>query len=143
VLDRDTFSRREYQQALRERERMEVRDEALRQVDAIGGGGVGTVLYANLAGAFTAPQTASFAVADTFGLHVYPCNCSAGAIVVTLPSAVANEATLVFKKTDATANTLTLDAPGAETIDGGGTAVILVQYAAVTLVSDGTQWLII
>ena len=60
---------------------------------------------------------------------------------VTLPTAVGNVAKLTFKLM--VAGTFTIDGAGAETIDDGLTAVLLSQYAAVTIISDNAQWLVI
>lgn len=60
---------------------------------------------------------------------------------ITLPTAVGNTAQLTFKLM--VAGTLTLDGNGSETIDGGATAALSTQYQAVTIVSDGANWLTI
>lgn len=44
------------------------------------------------------------------------------------------------KKIDASANAVTVDPSGAETIDGAGTYALTVQYQSVTCQSDGTTW---
>jgi len=64
-----------------------------------------------------------------------------GTGTASLPSAVKNIARLTFKLM--TADTLTIDPNGAETIDGAATASIAVQYASMTLVSDGSNWVVI
>lgn len=60
---------------------------------------------------------------------------------VTLPTAVGNTAKLTFKF--ATSGSLIIDGAGTETIDGGLTATLTMQYEAITLISDGTGWRII
>lgn len=72
------------------------------------------------------------------------CDASAAAFTVTLPPA-ADRTGKVFevKKIDATANTVTIDGDGSETIDGGTTAVITSQYESITAVSDGAAWFIL
>lgn len=68
-------------------------------------------------------------------------NATTGAIVLTLPGAAANNGrVLTVKKTDAGANTVTVDGSGAETIDGAATHVLALQYDTVTVISDGTGW---
>ena len=47
----------------------------------------------------------------------------------------------IVKKIDATANTVTIDANGAQTIDGMLTAVLIGQWDVITLVSDGANWM--
>lgn len=44
------------------------------------------------------------------------------------------------KKIDAGAGDVILDGNGAETVDGGATATITVQYEAITLSTDGSNW---
>lgn len=60
---------------------------------------------------------------------------------VTLPTAVGNKAKLTYKLM--VAGTFTIDGAGAETIDGGLTAVLLNQYEAVTIISDNAGWKVI
>lgn len=62
----------------------------------------------------------------------------------TLPTAAsAKWRKYTIKKTDATANTVTIDADGAETIDGALTVVLTAQWQSVTVQSDGTAWFIV
>lgn len=69
----------------------------------------------------------------------------AGAVAVTLPALPATGATVTIKDglgnaSVATPITIT---PAAGTIDGAATAVINVAYGSLTLVYNGTQWLIL
>lgn len=69
-------------------------------------------------------------------------DATAGSFTFTLPAAAA-AATLIynFKKTDASANTVTIaQHAGGETIDGQASYIIGAQYASVTVQSDGTKW---
>lgn len=59
------------------------------------------------------------------------------------PAASAKWRKYTIKKTDATANTVTIDADGAETIDGAASIALGSQYESVTVQSDGTQWWIV
>lgn len=71
-------------------------------------------------------------------------NCTSGAIIITLPLAINYKGRFFYiKKIDASANNLTIDGNGSETIDGQLTAVISVQYTCLTIYSDGTEWWII
>jgi hypothetical protein len=45
-----------------------------------------------------------------------------------------------IKKTDTSANAITIDGNGAETIDGDLTAVIQYPYTEVDLMCNGTAW---
>lgn len=70
------------------------------------------------------------------------CDCSSGAITLTLPTAVGRAGkTIVFTKTDSnTANIITLDGLGTETIGGLLTTTLTVQYQSITIYSDGANW---
>jgi len=60
---------------------------------------------------------------------------------VNLPDATINSGVrLRVVKTDATANTVTLDAFSTQTINGALTQVINNQFTALTVISDGTEW---
>lgn len=61
---------------------------------------------------------------------------------INLPAAAAatNGFTIRVKKIDATANAVTVDGNGAETIDGALTYPLNAQYNFVDLVTDGTKW---
>lgn len=68
---------------------------------------------------------------------------ASNAVTIILPTAVANHGkTFIVKKT-AAANTVTLDANAAETIDGASTKVLSAQWESVTITSDGVNWFII
>lgn len=71
-------------------------------------------------------------------------DASGGPVVISLP-AVAAETGKVYdiKKVDSSANTVTLDPDGAETIDEVSSKVITVQYESFTIVNDGTEWWLI
>lgn len=96
------------------------------------------------------PQLGNFGVtaavsgsSDTGDSHkIFLCNCTSASNTGTLPSAASagDGFTVAFKKTDATAHTLTIDGDGAETIDGATTYVLNTQYQAVILVCDGAGW---
>jgi hypothetical protein len=69
---------------------------------------------------------------------------TSGNKVVSLPpSASSNNFAFDVKKTDATANTITVDPNSTELIEGGTTAVITTQYEAISSVCDGTEWWVI
>lgn len=74
------------------------------------------------------------------------CDCTSEAITVNLPAAADADATrkvFVIKKVDSSANAVTIDANGTETIDGSETYTLSNQWDTVTVLSDGTQWLIV
>lgn len=76
--------------------------------------------------------------------QVILCSASGGAWSLTLPTAVGiTGKTYFIKKTDSSANAVTIDGNGTETIDGATTKAISTQYDAYTIVSDGANWHII
>lgn len=56
------------------------------------------------------------------------------------PAAYMRGKSLYFKKTDSSANLVTIDGFGAETIDGATTKVLYDQYESIRIMSDGTNW---
>ncbi len=71
-------------------------------------------------------------------------DAAGAARTITLPTAAsAKWRKYVIKKTDASANTVTIDGDGAETIDGAATQVLAAQYDFLEIQSDGTQWWIV
>lgn len=76
--------------------------------------------------------------------ETYLVDSSGGAVTITLPSPVTN--TYVRIKDSAGAadtNFITVDTPGAATIDGAATYVVDSEYAAKVFVSDGTNWFVL
>jgi len=71
-------------------------------------------------------------------------NCTGGNSTINLISAVGRGGIVyIIKKTDATANTLTINANSTQTIDGALTKVLTVKNHAVMLMSDGANWQVI
>lgn len=71
-------------------------------------------------------------------------DASGGNVVITMPLAsIASGYRFCIKKTDSSANNVIIDRSGSDTIDGSNSATITVQYASVTVVSDGSNWYII
>jgi hypothetical protein len=67
-----------------------------------------------------------------------------GSFSITLPAAASNTGkTYYIKKTNSSANTITIDGNASETIDGATTLVLYVQYDAVRIVCDGSNWHVI
>ena len=73
---------------------------------------------------------------------IYAVSNGSTAVTATLPTASGIEGKKVNIKVLGTAN-VTVDGNSSETIDGSATFVISTQYSNVTLISDGTNWLII
>lgn len=103
--------------------------------DTSGSAGVGGVVaITTKTGTYTAANT------DT----VILCDASGGAFTVTLPAAADNTGKVFYlKKIDSSANAVTIDGNGAETIDDATTLVLSGQYDAAMLVSDGAEWWIL
>lgn len=87
--------------------------------------------------------SATLSPTQTFGTIVILCNCTSNSITINLPTAVGNTAIYILKKTDSSANTVTVDPNSTQTIDGGSTAVLQVQYESITVVSDNSNWMVI
>ena len=71
-------------------------------------------------------------------------DATGGAVTINLPTVVGiTRRRYLVKKTDASANAVTVDSAGAETIDGATTQTLLTQYDSLEIVTNGTEWFII
>lgn len=86
--------------------------------------------------------TAAGTVADGTRQALVLCDATTAAFTVTLPTAAAG-LPVTIKKTDASANAITVATPGAETIDGAASTSVGTQWDYVTVVSDGTNWFVV
>jgi hypothetical protein len=73
------------------------------------------------------------------------CDASGGAFTITLPAvATVSSSTdtkeYIIIKIDSSANAVTIDGDGAETIDGAATTAVNNQYGAKTVWGNGTEW---
>ena len=69
------------------------------------------------------------------------CNAVGGAMTVNLPAAIGKGRLVTIKKIDSSANAVTIDGSGSETIDDATTLVLLNQYDAVMLIDAATgKW---
>lgn len=76
---------------------------------------------------------------------VWKCDATNGALTVAL-SAAADAADLMprwFVKVDSSANAVTIDPSGSETVNGSSTYVLSNQWDAVGIVSDGSNWFVV
>ncbi len=91
----------------------------------------------------TVSKSSSF-TASTSEAAIYEIDCTGGNVIVTLPAAsgAANRG-WVLRRIDASANTLTVDPNGSETINGQTTWPIVSQYETLDINSNGTSWGII
>lgn len=84
-------------------------------------------------------KTGAYTVTDSDAVII--CDAASGAFTITLPTVVGRTGKVFYiKKVDATANAVTIDGDATETIDGALTQVLAVQYNALKIVSDGSNW---
>lgn len=75
-------------------------------------------------------------------------DATSGAVTINLPTAVQsgtnkNPLRFIVKKTDSSANAVTIDGSGSQTIDGALTLVLAAQWDVVVLGSDGANWFVL
>ena len=71
-------------------------------------------------------------------------NASTGALSITLPTSVGITGKVyVIKKMDSTANVVTVATTSSQTIDGATTRALSLQYDAISVQSDGANWIVI
>jgi len=76
--------------------------------------------------------------------RVILCDATSNSITVSLPSASGITGRVyTIKKVDSSTNTVTVDPAGTETIDGASTYSLSSQWDFVTIVSDGSNWVIV
>lgn len=76
--------------------------------------------------------------------HTLLANASVAGFTVNLPEASSIAGRIyTIKKTDPTANAVTIDGNASQTIDGATTASIITQYQAITVQAFNSNWLII
>lgn len=81
---------------------------------------------------------------ETYGDRIVLCNCASNNQTVNLPSASGNNARITVKRIWDGSNTVTIDAAGADLIDGAGTQSLGGIYQSITLVCNGIdEWFII
>lgn len=103
---------------------------------------IDTLLRQGICNTVAASQTTGFVAVSTIRLrNFYPCDATIAPFAATLPTALAagNGATIVFKKTDASTNAITITRASSDTIDGATTQAISTQYDCYVLVSDGVS----
>jgi hypothetical protein len=75
--------------------------------------------------------------------NTYSYVLATGTITVTLPTAVGITGRLYWIKKMDTGTTLTIATTSSQTIDGSSTLTVNTQYASYTLVSNGSNWIIV
>ena len=85
--------------------------------------------------------TATIGDGEVHVVGVWRCDATSAAITLNLPAAkIAAGRTIVIKKIDASANAVTIDPSGSETIDGAATLALASQWATARLYSNGKSW---
>jgi hypothetical protein len=77
-------------------------------------------------------------VTPNLGPDYNRCNATGGSLNFSLPAATGSGRIISAKKTDVSANTVTLTPNGAETIDGAPNWVLSTQYSAVSIIDAAT-----
>lgn len=87
-------------------------------------------------------KTSGYTVLTTDRNKVILGDATSAAFTLTLPAAssAGDGFALIVKKTDSSANAVTLDGNSSETIDGATTYALSSQYDAVLIVCDGSNW---
>jgi hypothetical protein len=115
------------------------------------GAGAGVYIYyggywvpVSLAGDATGWEAIS-TTATAGNVRYYTCSDAGGSYTITLPAATSlpRNWQYTFKKSNSSANTITIDADGAATIDGAATYALTTQYQFVTIRRAGANWDII
>jgi hypothetical protein len=88
----------------------------------------------------TPVSTTPHNVTTTAGTLILLCDATAAGITVNLPTITGNTAVYRIKKTDASANTVTIDPAGAETVEGAATATLTTQYESIDLACSASGW---
>lgn len=90
-------------------------------------------------------KTAAYTITIGDATKTIAVDASSGAITITLPTAASatNGFEVTVKKTDSSANAVTVDGNGAETIDGATTLVLSNQNNSATLRCDGSNWILV
>lgn len=79
----------------------------------------------------------------TTGEKTLLANAAGGNVLINLPTAVGNLAKFHIKRIDSSVNSVTIDPNGAQTIDGETTKNIAFQWSSMTIVSNGSNWVMI
>lgn len=76
-------------------------------------------------------QTSTYSVSESNDMHkLIPFDCTSGALTAGLPATAIDGWWCLIRKTDSSANAVTIDPSGAGTINGASTITLTVQYEA-------------
>lgn len=99
----------------------------------------GVASFVNRSTGTTASKTAAYTA--TLADDVILCDATSAAFTVTLPAAASSTGKiLTIKKTDSSANAVTLDGNSSETIDGATTKKLATRYSGMKIICDGSNW---
>ncbi len=105
---------------------------------------IDTVMKDNqdLATGLTDAITSNYSVLSSDQGKVFLVDATSGNVTLTLPdvATLPDGFKITVKKTDASTNTVTIDASGSQTIDNALTYVISTRYDAVSITADTTKW---
>lgn len=100
--------------------------------------------FVSVVGFATGITTQSSTFTTTAAMHTILLNATGGAFTANLITASnLTGRRYILKKIDASANAITVDPNGAQTIDGAATFSLTTQYQTVRIQSDGSNWHII
>jgi hypothetical protein len=110
--------------------------------DRVGLGTLTPTSFLEIAGSLGLPVVSkTSAYTATISDHTILCDATSAAFTISLPTAAGiTGRRYTIKKTDASANAITVDPAGSETIDGAATKSLSAQWDWLTVQSDGTNW---
>ena len=90
-------------------------------------------------------KSAAYTVTDAENKTLFLCDATSAAFTLTLlAAATAGDGfEIAVKKTDSSANAITIDGDGSEEIDGATTLELAAQYDVVVIRSDGSGWSVV
>lgn len=100
-----------------------------------------TFLYPNVYLSKSADYTVI--ASDSAGVVNMSASGAARTVTLTAAATLGSGFVITVKKSDSSTNTVTIDPNASETIDGDTTLVLRAQYQSVTLMCDGSNWLIV
>jgi len=105
---------------------------------AAGGGGGGSVPTIT-----SASPSSTYTISTTSGIEEVFLLTPSVDITVNLPAAATAGSGYKYQIKNLSANTITVDPSGSETIDGAATFALSSQYSSITAICDGSNWFII
>ena len=98
--------------------------------------GIGNIDYA--------AKSADYTITNTDSVLTVGVTTGSNNRTITLPAVASNTNRIItVKKVDSGSGSVTVDGAGAETIDGTSSVTLTIQYASVTVQSNGTSWVIL